>query len=166
MSFDSGDSIDTGIMAFDGDGFRIQAEFKMNTSNNINKYIVAALEPVGTQGNNTTYAGFALTVYKSNTVRIMASTGAAFKTGWWGSQIVAITTKTTEQTYTIDLTYDNKRITGTFAPNSSSGTTSIDKSSAYFPTTLNNATIVIGGNGEPGYEMNGMTVYSFKVTKL
>lgn len=158
-------ALNTGILAFQGRGFRIQARYSLNSSNNGNKYLLAALEQTGKQGNNKLYQGFALYIYKSSQIYLSASsTGAKFG-NTWGSQLKTITISTGLKTYEVDLQYDSGRLTGTFFPNSRNTTENIDVSGSSFPQTLANATITLGGNGiDTTHNVSGITIYEFSVT--
>ena len=158
-------SVDTGIMLFKGRGFRIEAEFDYNTTGNGGKYLLAALVQTGTQGNNKLYSGFALYEYKTSQIYLSATeTGAKFG-NTWGSQLKTTTVSTGNKHYIIDFYYDNQLLTGTFEPNSSNNVESYNVSSTHFPTDLDNATITIGGNGVSGYDVSGMVLTKFKVTR-
>ncbi|MBR6034137.1 MAG: hypothetical protein IKP28_05350 [Clostridia bacterium] len=163
-----GDSLDTGVMAFGDSPFTIHMVFSLDPAQNVGKYIISALQPVG----NNKYAGFMFYCYSSNTMYLNASSSASITSAYFGSRINTSGWKvnTGMQTFTLDFTYTpapEKRAELTLTP-VRAGQSSFSRTSAYFPNSLSDATISIGGTGlinDTSKDPVSMTILEFSVTK-
>ena len=164
-------TLDTGVIVFDSSRFSIHIKFKTNVSltGNKGKFVLAVLEQV----TSTTYSGFTINILNSSTPYLQVS-GHNNKT-YSGTTLNAgqslklnsssDATSNTENTYEITLVYNpnagqpfTAQCTGTNCYTTSSQT--MNKKN--IPTTLNNATITIGGNGIN----NTNDIYSMSVLQL
>ena len=163
-----GDSLDTGVMAFDDSPFTLHMVFSLDPSQNTGKYIFSALQPVG----NNKYGGFMFYCYNTNTMYLNASASASITSAYFGSRINTSGWKVnpTLTTFTLDFTYTpapTKKAELTLTP-VRAGQSTFSKTSAYFPDSLSDATISIGGTGldnDTSKDPIGMTIYEFSVTK-
>ena len=185
-------NVDTGMIVFDGKGFEMDLVFKAKLGENLTNNIFGAIQK-GVNGNNNKYAGFNMTVRSSTYVHVTGgknsnmyqntgSIGATLHSSQTGFRISS--TYNTVTTYTIKFiympanygtnTYNYPLVKVFFSPLSSgTGLTSpweCGKSNAntYVPTSLDNATFTLGGNGINGdtYNMINFEVISFSVKKI
>ena len=175
ITFSTGHSLNTGIIAFDDEGFTIHLVVKMNPKNNGGKRLVSAFQQ---NSGSSTYAGFTFYCYSSQYFYLDASTSAGISSTSFGTHINSSgwrVQSNQEQTFTLDITYTpspNKSISATFTPVRSGSSSSFSSSDtnlmAYIPNSLSNATIILSGNGIPNdtsKDLSGATVYEFSVTK-
>lgn len=175
ISFATGHTLDTGILAFDDTGFTIHLVVKINPKNNGGKRLVSAFQQ---NSGSSTYAGFTFYCYSNQYFYLDASTSAGISSTSFGTHINSSgwrVQSNQEQTFTLDITYTpspNKSISATFTPVRSGSSSSFSSSDtnlmAYIPNSLSNATIILSGNGIPNdtsKDLSGATVYEFSVTK-
>ena len=167
VSFTPGHSIDTGVLAFDGEGYTIHLEYTMDTSQNTSKQILTALKKL----NGNKYAGFVLYVSSATQYYFNATVngtninntafGARMGSGWG--------TTSGSKNYTFDLTYvpSPKAVTIELSPITSGDSPYQANSNAlsYFPDSLDEATIYLGGNTANTNRDVTMTVTAFSVVK-
>ena len=172
INFATGHTLDTGILAFDDEGFTIHLVVEMNSKNNAAKWLVSALKQIN---QSTNYAGFTFYCYSQNYFYLDASTSSGINSTSFGAHINSngwrVRNKT--ETYTLDITYTpapSKSISVNFSP-VTSGSTSFYSNSTnlnYIPDSLDGATIVLSGNGLSGNtskDLSDATIYEFSVTK-
>ena len=172
INFTTGHTLDTGILAFDDEGFTIHLVVEMNSKNNAAKWLVSALKQIN---QSTNYAGFTFYCYSQNYFYLDASTSSGINSTSFGAHINSngwrVRNKT--ETYTLDITYTpapSKSISVNFSP-VTSGSTSFYSNSTnlnYIPDSLDGATIVLSGNGLSGNtskDLSDATIYEFSVTK-
>ncbi len=183
MIISNNQTVDTGVIAFNGQVFTIEARIKVNLGNssNNNKFILSALEQ--TQTSPAAYSGFSLWDYNSQYMRL-----STYKNGQRSAQTGILTsnknvtaaTERNEAIFSITLTYNpqghtqgNKKYaklsvsvldeltnqtTNTYINNT--------KNSQLIPEQLDNAIITIGGNGlDNNDNINNMEILAFSVTK-
>ena len=167
VSFTSGSSIDTGVDAFDSDGYTIHLKFKMNPSDNTGDMILSAMQ----KQNGNKYKGFSLNVYSRSSINIYANTnGANINNTAFGSLLNTFNISSGEQTFEFDMVYTpspNKSISATLSPTTSgSHYTATSNHLSYYPDTLNDTSIVLGGNiANHNKDIEAMTVLEFSITK-
>lgn len=168
VSFTPGNSINTGVLAFDGTGYTIHLEYTMDTSANGSKQILTAMQKL----NGNKYAGFAFFVssatqyYFNATVSGTNINSTPFGTrmgNGWG-------TTAGSKNYTFDLTYTpspNKSVTISLSPitNGDNPYQANSNALSYFPDNLDDATIYIGGNTANTNRDVTMTVTAFSIVK-
>lgn len=167
-----GNNIDTGLVAFDGSTFTLHIVFKTTLSQNNGKYIVTALDL-----NNNYYNGFSLYVYNNNYLRTgiykdrtrSSQTGLITPNAYIGLNSSSMTG---ERTFDVTITYDPLAVSNTYARinaslvGGNSGSQSNSRNSSNVPTSLPNATVIIGGNGiNNSDDMNSLTIIEFEVIK-
>ena len=150
------DTLDTGVLAFNGNNsaFSIHIKFKTNLKANRAKYVLSALEQTGTN----TYSGFSLNVADSSTTNLNVTT--YINKSYSGDRIspssdnIANTTddanSNTENTYELTMVYNSANGGQPFVTTctgSNCRTTTLNIHKKYIPTNLTNAKITIGGNG-------------------
>ncbi len=173
ITFSTGHSLNTGIIAFDDEGFTIHLVVKMNPRNNAGKRLVSAFQQ---NSGNSTYAGFTFYCYSNQYFYIDASTSATINQTSFGTHINSNGWRVSnqEQTFTLDITYTpapNKSISVDFTPvrsGSSSFSSNNSNQMSYIPDSLANATIILSGNGIPNdtsKDLSSATIYEFSVTK-
>lgn len=174
------DAIDTGFVTFNGKSFTMTADIEFSCQEQgTSKYksICAAIEPTG-QGNK--YRGFYIRntstyqigMYGSNEGLNMNSNGTGGYT--IGNQIQILKAR---QRYQLTMNYTPGTTTGTvyfsITPTGSSNGTVINNNagvisttSASLPPTMDNATLIIGGNGiNTAHNAVNLVVYSFSAVK-
>lgn len=181
-------SIDTGMVVFDGKGFEMNLVFKAKLGSDLTNNIWAAVQRGSQQGR---YSGFNMTV-KSNTFVTLSGgenksyypnsgqLGNPLHGGTTGFRISSTYNKV--ETYTVKFTYlpanygaNNNSypiVICEFSPLSSgaglsSPYTSTSSYASRIPTSLDSATFTLGGNGiDTTYNMTTMEVISFSVHKI
>ena len=167
ISFAEGDSFDTGVDAFDSGGYTIHLKYKMDPYDNTGKMVISAMKK--TNGNK--YAGFSFNVYSGSRFYLYANTsGANINQTAFGTLLGTFNVPTGEQTYEFDMTYTptpNKGIVITLSPcTSGSPYAATDNNLAYYPDTLEDASIVLGGSvANHNKDIETMTILEFSVTK-
>ena len=173
LSFTSGHSLNTGVIAFDSTGFTIHLKIKMNPKNNAGKRLVSAFQQ---NSGSSNYAGFTFYCYSQQYFYLDASTSSSITGTSFGSHINSSgwrVQSNQEQTFTLDITYapsPNKSISATLTPvrsGSNSNFSSNDTNMmAYIPDSLENATIILSGTGiDSTKDLSNAVVYEFSVTK-
>ena len=168
LLYTTGDTLDTGIVAFDNRPFTIHIKFTITPDDNRGKYIFSALQSVG----NNKYGGFIFYCYDSSTFFLNASSSASITSAYFGSRIntSGFKVNSTRQTFTLDFTYTpapTKKADMTFTP-VRAGQDTFSKTSAYFPDSLSDATISIGGTGfvnDSSKDPVNMVILEFSVYK-
>ena len=165
----SSNTIDTGILAFDGSGFEIDMVYTMDTASNAGNYVLSALEKDGNK-----YYGFIFYVY-STSMFYMKGTQQTKSTNInnFGSNIGnGFRTNTGGNTYTFHLRYDptvqgNPQVAISQTP-VAYGNSSYDVQTQYIPTSQPTATISISGNNLLGStnKYATMTIQSLSITKF
>ena len=166
--FTPGSSFDTGVNAFVAASYTIHLKYKMNTSQNIGKYILTALK----RANGNRYQGFTLLVYQASQVLITASnTGANLNQTIFGTRLGnGWTVGTDETVYTFDMTYvpsPNKAITASLLPVSGGDSNYIANTNqlSYYPDSINDVSFVLGGTGvNTSKDVSNMTVLEFSIS--
>ncbi len=167
VSFTSGNSIDTGVDAFDNSGYTIHLKFTMDPYDNTGDMILSAMQ----RQNGNKYKGFSLNVYSGSRINLYANTnGTNINNNAFGTLLNSFNLPSGEQTYEFDMTYTpspNKAITATLTPNTSgSPYTATTNHLSYYPDTLNDSSIVLGGNiANHNKDIESMTVLEFSITK-
>ena len=173
ISFTTGHTLDTGIEAFDGQGFTIHLKLTMNSNRNNGKYLVSAIKQLN---NSNQYAGFNFYCGSNTYFYLNASQSSTISSTAFGSRINSSgwrVQSNREQTYTLDIIYTpapNKSISATFTP-VSSGSSSFYTDSTnlnYIPDNLDGATISLSGDGLTGdssKDLSQATILEFSVTK-
>ena len=172
VSFTNNKILDTGVIPFSGSIMRIHLVFDMAvTGNNVGKYVLAAMQKVGTQGNNSLYGGIIFFFRKNSEFDIYASESAQIKSGWFGSSVyqISMTSNSNVVTYQVDMEYDssNRRINSCVFKYGNTTKTQTAKSSGYLPHSPFNATIHLGGIGvenDHSRDVESMVVKEFSVT--
>ena len=166
---------DTGVLAFDDKGFTIHLKFSFNSSSNVGKYILSAIEDNGAKK----YKGFAFIVYSQGyPIRPYSSSEyvTMYSSGTFGSYInngfaQDYYTYKGEQTYTLDIDYTPATTGMSTLYIKCQGNikkpyeyTSMTKN---IPASLENCTIHLSGRGieNDTVNMKSMKVIEFKVTK-
>ena len=166
----TGNSIDTGVDAFDNRGYTIHLKYKLDTSQNTGKMILTAMNNT----NGKKYNGFALFVNSATKYYLNATTnptnmansqafGSRLNTNGWN-------TSAGEKEYTFDLTYSpspNKAITASLTPvtSGSSNFSANQTQLGYYPDSINDVSIMLGGSSLAGKDVVNMTVLEFSVSK-
>ena len=169
ITFSNNKTVDTGVIPFAGAILNIHLKFDMAvTGNNVGKYVLTAMQKVGTQGNSNLYGGFIWFFRKSSEFDLYSSQSNTIKSGWFGSSIyqISMTANSNVATYTVDMSYDGdlRKVTYFKFQNS----TQTAKSSTYFPASPFNATITLGGVGvenDHSRDVNNMVVKEFWVRR-
>lgn len=188
------DGVDTGVIAFSGDPFKIHLKAIFDVSENTGCPIICAAEKLDTGK----YAGYELLIYDSTRLMTYATTsGGYYRTnGVLGSQLNTYKTLTDSTPslmqylhsgrieYTIDIEYiptnneknTKKQILLNVYPlyTSTSGNTVISNSEfmtrqnqSIIPNELKNATISIGEfNGNNSHKMKNLEILEFSVKKI
>lgn len=175
ISFSTGHSLNTGIIAFDDTGFTIHLVIKMSPKNNGGKRLVSAFQQ---NSGSSNYSGFTFYCYSNQYFYFDASTSASISGTSFGSHINSSgwrVQSNQEQTFTLDITYTpapNKSISVNFTPVRSGSSSSFSSSDtnlmSYIPNSLSNATIILSGTGitnDTSKDLSSATVYEFSVTK-
>ncbi len=173
ISFSAGHTLDTGILAFDGQGFTIHLKITMNSNRNNGKYLVSAIQQIN---NSNQYAGFNFYCGSNTYFYLNASQSSTISGTAFGSRINSSGWRVQanrNQTYTLDIIYTpapNKSISATFSPVSSGSSSFYTDSTniTYIPDNLDNATISLSGDGLSGdssKDLSNATVLEFSVTK-
>lgn len=171
ITFSSGHSLNTGIIAFNNTGFTIHLKVKMNPKNNSGKMLVSAFQQ---NSGSSNYAGFTFYCYSQQYFYLNASTSSSITGTSFGTHINSNGWRVynSEQTFTLDLTYTpspNKSISATFTPvrsGSSSFSSNDTNMMAYIPDSLENATIILSGTGiDNSKDLSSAVIYEFSVTK-
>ena len=170
ISFTTGHSLDTGVLAFDGLGFTIHLVLTMNSNDNSGKYVVSAIKQ---NENASTYAGFNFWC-GSTTIFYLNASKASSISGTFGSRINSSGWRVTntEKEYTLDITYmpePNKSISVDFTPVSTGSSSFYTDSTnlSYIPDNLDGATIILSGNGlNTSKDLSNVAVHEFSVTKI
>ena len=173
ISFTTGHSLNTGILAFDGKGFTIHLVITMNSNRNNGKYLVSAIKQLDSP---TLYAGFNFWCGSNTYFYLNASQSSTISGTAFGSRINSSGWRVQanrEQQYTLDITYTpapNKSISATFSPVSSGSSSFYTDSTnlSYIPDNLVGATIFLSGNGLTGdtsKDLSQAVVHEFSVTK-
>lgn len=177
----NGQEFNTGIVALNGGGgFRVHAVFDLTVSEQSTyDYIFGAYESVG----NNKYAGLGLTTYgQYQVVTLYASkSGQSPNGGAIGYSISnsRLVVPRTRQRYTLEFEYtpsssdQGGTVSLSISPSSTgSGNSVVDTpatfttTNSYIPNSLDNAMLVLGGNGVTDKKVENMTVYEFSVEKL
>ena len=163
--------LDTGVDAFDTTGYTIHLKFKTDTSANTNKMIITALNNT----NGKKYNGFALFVSSATKFYLNATTSAtnlANSSQVFGSRLNNDGWNTTagEKEYTFDMTYTpnpSKSLSASLVPVTSgnSSFTATQNQLGYYPDSINDISISIGGGAANGRDMASMTVLEFSIVK-
>ncbi|MBR3254448.1 hypothetical protein IKF88_01810 [Candidatus Saccharibacteria bacterium] len=173
VTFSNGKTLDTGVVPFNGNILRIHLVVDMAVTSNENegKYVLAALQKVGTQGSSNLYGGFIWFFRKTNEFDMYGHQSATIKSGWFGSSVyqIKITASSSVQTYTMDLEYDsaNRRVNSFVVKQGNTTKTQTPKSSGYLPNSPFDATIYLGGIGvedDHSRDVSNMVVKEFSVT--
>ena len=185
--------VDTGFIAFDGRPFTIHMVCNVNPTEQPASgasMFLAALEHNGNR-----YAGFCVDLYRRNQVVSMASTSGSINNNGFGSRVTGsingssgqqllqyVKTNGGVQTLTIDITYTPASYspqykyvikvtplytsaTGTSKKTDANST--LSSNSGYLPTSLSNATVVVGSFGvEHTHDMTNLEVLEFEVKKI
>lgn len=172
ITYESGETLDTGIIAFNGSAFTINLTFQSDLSANAGKYIVSALE----KDEDDLYSGFAIQAVSTTSIRIATFNKVANVNGSLTASSTATVSNltVTDNTYKLVVKYDKEgyesssvyyallKITvggkTTSLKNSSSSSTRV-------PTSLDNASITLAGNGLNSNNSLDMTVTKFSVEK-
>ncbi len=171
ISFATGHSLNTGIIAFNDTGFTIHLKVKMSPKNNGGKMLVSAFQQ---NSGSSNYAGFTFYCYSQQYFYLNASTSSSITGTSFGTHINnnGWRVQNQENTFTLDLTYTpapNKSISATFTPvrsGSSSFSSNDTNMMAYIPDSLENATIILSGTGvDSSKDLSNATIYEFSVTK-
>ena len=171
ISFTTGHTLNTGIIAFDDTGFTIHLKIKMNPKNNSGKMLVSAFQQ---NSGSSNYAGFTFYCYSQQYFYLNASTSSSITGTSFGTHIKndGWRVQNQENTFTLDLTYTpapNKSISATFTPvrsGSSSFSSNDTNLMAYIPNSLENATIILSGTGiDSSKDLSNAVIYEFSVTK-
>ncbi|MBQ3473933.1 InlB B-repeat-containing protein [Candidatus Saccharibacteria bacterium] len=174
ITFSTGHSLNTGIIAFDDTGFTIHLVIKMNPRNNAGKRLVSAFQQ---NSGSSNYSGFTFYCYSNQYFYLDASNSASITGTSFGTHINSSgwrVQNNQEQTFTLDITYTpapNKSISVTFTPvrsGSSSFNSNDTNTMSYIPDSLSNATIILSGNGianDTSKDLSDAVVYEFSVTK-
>lgn len=171
VSFSTGNSLNTGVIAFDGEPFTIHLEFTITTnSNNTGKFILSALS----HSNGSNYGGFVFYSGSTSYFYINASKKSKIQSTGFGTRIFSggwrVNPNTTTR-YTLDILYTpapSKSLSVTCTPvaSGSSSYTSTSTNLDYIPDTLAGATITIGGSGvNTSNDTYQMIVHEFSVSK-
>ncbi len=167
IAFAEGDSFDTGVDAFDSDGYTIHLKFKMDPYDNTGKMVLSAMKKT----NGQKYAGFSFNVYSGSRFYLYANTnGANINQTAFGTLIGTFNVNSGEQTYDFDMTYTptpSKGISITFTPSTSgSPYTATSNYLDYYPDSLEDTSIVLGGSvANHNKDIETMTILEFSVTK-
>ena len=173
ITFDNNKIVDTGVIPFSGNIMRIHlvVDMKVTSSENEGKYVLTAMQKVGTQGSTNLYGGFIWFFRKANEFDMYASKSAQIKSGWFGSSVyqIKVTASSNTETYTIDLEYNsaNRYINSFVVKQGNTTYTQTPKSSGYLPDSPFNATIHLGGIGvenDHSRDVTNMVVKEFSVT--
>lgn len=180
-------SLDTGLIALDGDGFIMTMRFKTKFSNNGKKCLFGVLQ-TGTSANK--YSGFdmVITNKSGNGMRLYGGSNVSYsgQNGGYGSVLMSDGyvypsnyNQITEYTMTFEFypagigpnTHDYSIFIINFSPVTSSSVdipyTSSQNAAGYIPTSLNEATFVLGGNGVSSTNnMTDLEVLEFTVVKV
>ena len=167
--FSEGSSFNTGVNAFDTDkGYTIHLKFTMDSYDNVNRDILSAMK----KSNGNKYNGFIFYVYSASRFYINATaSGSNINGGTFGTRLCdGWQTTSGSKTYTLDMTYTpspNKAITATLTPSTSgSPYTASSNNLSYYPDTLNDSSIVLGGNiANHNKDIDSMIVLEFSVSK-
>ena len=173
ISFATGHTLDTGILAFDDTGFTIHLVVQMNSNRNNGKYLISILKQLES-GNQ--YAGLIFYCYSNTYFYLNASTAGNISSTGFGSRINSSgwrVQSNRNQDYTLDIEYTpspNKRIAVTFSPVSSGSSSFVTTSTNlnYIPDSLSGATITLSGSGLSGdtsKDLSSAIVKEFSVTK-
>ena len=173
ISFATGHTLDTGILAFDDTGFTIHLVVQMNSNRNNGKYLISILKQLDS-GNQ--YAGLIFYCYSNTYFYLNASTAGNISSTGFGSRINSSgwrVQSNRNQDYTLDIEYTpspNKRIAVTFSPVSSGSSSFVTTSTNlnYIPDSLSGATITLSGSGLSGdtsKDLSSAIVKEFSVTK-
>lgn len=185
--------LDTGFIAFDGRPFTIHMVCNVDPTEQPASGATMFLAALEHNGNK--YAGFCVDLYRRNQVVSMASTSGSINNNGFGSRVTGsingssgqqllqyVKTNGGVQTLTIDITYtpasynpDYKYVikvtplytsaTGTSKKTDANST--LSSNSGYLPTSLSNATVVVGSFGvEHTHDMTNLEVLEFEVRKL
>jgi len=175
ISFTTGHTLNTGIIAFDDTGFTIHLVIKMNPRDNTGKRLVSAFQQ---NSGSSNYAGFTFYCYSNQYFYLDASNSASITGTSFGTHINNNgwrVQSNQEQTFTLDITYTpapNKSISASFTPVRSGSNSSFSSNDtntmSYIPDSLPNATIILSGNGianNTAKDLTAATIYEFSVTK-
>ena len=166
ITFTTGDSMDTGVLAFDGVGFTIHLEMEMTPTGQTGKYMLSAIKQLENQNNK--YGGFVFWCYSTSYFYLNASTSANLNATSFGSRAAYWRINNSTQPYEFEITFTptpNKSVVASL-DNVASGSTTPSISANLFPDTLSGATITIGGNGmDTSKDIVSMTVTKFWITK-
>ena len=174
ITFNTGHSLNTGIIAFDDTGFTIHLVVKMNPRDNAGKRLVSAFQQ---NSGSSNYAGFTFYCYSNQYFYFDASNSASITGTSFGTHINSSgwrVQNNQEQTFTLDVTYTpapNKSISVNFTPvrsGSSSFSSNDANTMSYIPDSLSDATIILSGNGianNTSKDLSNAVVYEFSVTK-
>ncbi len=176
ISFTTGHSLNTGVLAFDGLGFTIHLVVTMTPNNNSNagKYLVSAIKQL--QQSNQ-YAGFTFYCYSGNYFYLDASTSSNITSNTFGAHINSSGWRVqpnSNNTFTLDITYTpapSKSISASFTPVRSGSSTYYSDSTnlSYIPDSLDGATIILNGigiSGNTSKDLSSAIVHEFSVTKI
>lgn len=185
------ESLNTGFIAFDGRSFTITADFEFNCADLGTQYfktLLSALEPA----DNGTYNGFYIrngsidsTISTSNNYKFTffarSNSGITFSNNGRGNGYTFGSTcyfkKTGKARYQLTVNYSPGSDAGSFNATvkptytngttlNSSGTTIDASNNSSIPPRMDNAIIILGGNGvSPNFDIINLTVYSFNVVK-
>ena len=168
VTLDNGESVETGIIAFDGTGFTIHLKMKTTLPDNVARFYLTALQ---TRASGT-YDGFSL--YVANPNKLTAGTYVN-KARAGNGRLTANYTSTLATTSTADQIFD---ITIVYNPTGYNGQPIITIDTVNFstgkwirgnttvPSNLTNATFTLGGNGlDHADDINSMEVLEFSITK-
>lgn len=161
------ETINTGVLAFDGGKITIDLVFtaKLGDSTNSGKEILAALSSTGTN----TYSGFMFLNFKGGRMYVNSLNNQTIgSNGNGGSQFIYFSLSGSYankvNTYTVHIVYDPSEYNDNFTITMNPG--SIDRTDTLTATSnMANATITVGGNGISNNNMASMTVNSFSVIK-
>lgn len=167
----NGNTLDTGVIAFDGEPFTIYLRFTGHINGNLYNHFLAALH----KDTNTTYSGFILDVYKSSTIRAYSfknqtiGTGGGSNTQLASFSIKKSTADSQTQEYVVKVIYNGTNSSNNFSfymkPGASNGNAST-QNATFTNFNVNDATIKVGGNGvNSSYDFSSMTVKEFWVKK-
>ena len=162
-------SIDTGVLAFDGSGFEINMVYTMDSADNAGNYIVTAL----TAPSKNKYSGFLFRCYSSSRFYLNGTSQGSTSNL---NNIPRITdgfrTNTGDITYTFYFRYDPTTSGGPTITISqtpvSTGSSTYTLQTTNLPTSLDNVSISISGTPASGTvtKFATMTVHEFSVTKI
>ena len=169
VTLDNGESVETGIIAFDGTGFTIHLKIKTTLPDNVGKFYLTALQ----QRSGGTYDGIALYVANPNKLTYGTYVNRA-RAG--NGRLTANYTGTLANTSNADVIFDTTIV---YNPTGYQGnqpqltastvnfnTNKIIRGNSTVPSNLTNATFTLGGNGlDHADDVYSMEVLEFSITK-